>query len=300
MTLSFADANPQVIVESLYSEGKLTSFDQLPLTKLSTIDWSNPEIGASLLASFSNPKTDQASRRPELTRIIVDWIESIAGPISKLRVLDLFCGAGVLPFECASRGAPQYCGVDVNSILIFEARRSAPAIVTYHCSDAVEFLASSELCEFSVVFLLYECLNALGKNGAIKALSLINERCTAGTWVFGDIRSVAHFHGLVYEVANNCPFISNLESDFIIREYGYTSNLNFFGSRYISLRRTPPDHSDVYSMLQLYGKSEFEEIVNAAGLQLVTTERLLHGKNTDVLECSANIFFAARVRGQAT
>lgn len=298
MTQSFLKDGLRATIESLSSLGKIDNFDTLPLTNLSTVDWSDPEVGRRLLAYFLDINTDQASRRPELCKTIVEWIESVAGPLSQHKVLDLFSGTGSLALELASRGVKEYCGVDINSTLIAAAKNYEISKATYYCSDASKYVADNDLRKFSVVLVLYECLNSIGKNAATRLLRQLQVQCATDTWVFGDIRAIAHFQGVKYEIANECPFIDKLSSEITIREYGYTSNQKFFGSRYVSLRGNPSKYSTTHSFLELYNPSEFEEITNECRLKLYRTEKLLHGMKTDLPECAGNIFFAANTVGR--
>lgn len=297
MTDLLFSCEPRATVQYLYAAGELVSFETLALEPLSNVDWADPGMGERLLPCHWDRDTDQACRRPALRCAIVDWIESQAGPMSRQEVLDLFCGCGTLTQECAARGVPRYCGVDINPVLVRAGRKNAPNGAVFHCDDVVDFVASSDLGRFSVILLLYECLNALGKITATALLHQLERRCAPGTWIFGDTRANAQCPGLHYEAISDCPYLVETTSDLVIREYGHTRDLRFFGNRYISVHRRPLRIAAVHSMLELYSLQELKSMVTAAGLQLIATKRLLQGYATDVPESSSNIFFVTRTRG---
>lgn len=297
MTEVLFSCDPRETIQDLCSAGELAPFEGLPTGSLSNVDWADPRLGQQLLPCHADVGTDQASRRPALQRVIAGWIESVAGPLFRHNVLDLFCGRGTLPHECAARGVLAYCGVDINPVVVAAACKGGPKEALFHCCDAARFVESSDMRGFTIIFLLYECLNGLGRSAATSLLRQLERRCAPGTWIFGDIRAGAHFHGLKYQTTSLCPYLGDRTSDLVIREYGYTDDLMFFGNRYVGVRKRPPRIDSVHLMLELYPLPEFDGMVASAGLQLIATERLLDGCVTDVPECSSNVFFAARTRG---
>jgi hypothetical protein len=185
-------------------------------------------------------------------------------------------------------------GVDINLAIVEAAKSAASAIAVFRCQDALHFIRSSALSEFTVVVASYECLNALGADGAKALLMELQQRCRPGTWLFADVRTVPHFQGVRYEVTTCCPYFSGHTNEFWIREYGYTRTQKFFGNRYVRL--VPEPHAIAHSMLQLFEPAEMKQIVADAGLKWVRSERLLEHQSTDVPECASNLFFTARTQ----
>ena len=297
MTEVLFGCGPREVIQELCAAGELTPFEDLTSGTLANVEWEDPKLGQQLLPCHFDLDTDQASRRPVLQRLIADWVESVAGPLFQHKVLDLFCGCSTLPHECAARGVTAYCGVDINPVVVAAACNDGLKQALFHCRDAVHFVESSDIRRFTVIFLLYESLNGLGRSATTSLLRQLERRCSPGTWIFGDIRAIAHFQGLKYQTVPLCPYLGDRISELVIHEYGYTGDLMFFGNRYIDIRKNLHRIDSVHSMLELYPLREFAAMVADAGLKLITTERLLEGCITDVPECSSNIFFAVRTGG---
>jgi hypothetical protein len=289
--------DPAMFVEGLCLDGVLDPFEEIVTRSASTIDWRCPRLGLKTLPTYWDEGTDQARRRRGTRIAIAGWIDALAGPVRGHNVLDLFSGCGSLSAELSAAGAARYLGVDANSALIAAANQVAASRCAFECGDVIEFVTESDLSSFTMVLLLYEALNGLERWQSAELLGALGQRLAPGTWVIGDIRDRPHMNGTAVELTRDCPYIAVAPGDVVIREFGYTSNGERFGSRYIGARSDGNLTKTALSVLTLMDKEVLQVMLIGAGMALQAHTRLIAGHSTDVSESAQNLFFAARVGG---
>ncbi|MBX9659781.1 MAG: class I SAM-dependent methyltransferase, partial [Nitrospiraceae bacterium] len=226
---------------------------------------------------------------------IGNWIDRLAGPLSGHDVLDLFSGCGSVSAELSSLGVGSYTGVDLNGVLVKTANDVAAPRCAFQCSDVFQFVARSDLSQFTAALLLYEALNGLRRSDAAALIGILGQRLRPGAWVFGDIRDLPHMVGSKIELTVDCPYMALEHGDVVIREYGYTSKQEYFGSRYIKVPVDGRPLETALSILTLIDVNALDVMLARAGMTLVSCCRLIIDHSTDVPESAQNLFFAARV-----
>lgn len=276
-------------IEHLCASGKIEPFQRLPLTRLSSVQWDDPALGARLLPVHMDGNTDQASRGPVLRIAVENWISAVAGDLERHSVLDLYCGTGSLANCSRTR---RYVGVEVNPVLADAARKLHRAGANFICDDALAYVHVANLSKVSLVLVLYECLNGLGTTAAYELLRLMNRMCSPGTWLIGDVRLRGSGWGRQCISASGCIYFAPSEADLVIDESGYTDDGVYFGHRYVALAAGAVTES-VHSFIELFSADGVTELLKSTGWQPRTSQLVLSGLPTDVEECADNLFFAA-------
>ena len=95
-----------------------------PFTPGEPLFWDDPYISEKMLAAHLNPKTDQASRRPEIIERSVAWLTKALHLNADSHLVDLGCGPGLYAARFAERGI-QVTGVDYSKRSIEYAKHYA-------------------------------------------------------------------------------------------------------------------------------------------------------------------------------
>lgn len=172
-------------------------FERTPL-----LFWNDPYISAQMFKAHLDPLTDAASRRPEVIRRTVDWLETYLKLDSNHRILDLGCGPG-LYCEHFSEKKIQVTGVDYSERSIAYAKENALKKKLYIDYRLQNYLELNDVRSFDVIFLIYDDFAALTDGERSLLLTRIHKALKPkGKFVF-DVRTMKHFESLKEEATQS-------------------------------------------------------------------------------------------------
>jgi len=113
--------------------------------------WDDKLISKSMLEAHLNPELEAATRKLDFVKKSAEWIENIANPTKRPRLLDLGCGPGIYADLFARQGF-EVTGIDLSPRSIEYAKRHTDHSITYLCQNYLDIEYQNA---FDVVALIY-------------------------------------------------------------------------------------------------------------------------------------------------
>ena len=154
--------------------------------------WNDPHISKGMLEAHLNPDLDAATRKIDFVRQSADWIERIADPAERPRLLDIGCGPGIYAELFCQKGF-DVTGMDFSPRSVAYATEHAAAeqrSISYLCQNYLDMDFDRA---FDVVTLIYCDFGVLSGDDRAKLLKKVCRALKPGGLFIVDVCTMRQY-----------------------------------------------------------------------------------------------------------